>query len=82
MDKGIKSEGCTLLPVGLGSDKTTVSVATGQNDYHPLYLFLSNIHNNARRAHKGAVAVVAFFSVVRGLVFFSLYICVKSPCCI
>ena len=67
-DKEITSEGCTLLPIGMGSDKTTVSVATGQNDYHPLYIFLGNVHNNVRRAHRGAVAVIAFLSVFTGII--------------
>jgi Plavaka transposase len=30
----------------LGSDKTTVSVATGQNEFHPIYLSIGNIWNN------------------------------------
>ena len=34
-------EGATFMPVILGSDKTTVSVATGQHDYYPLYLSLA-----------------------------------------
>ena len=65
-DEEILSEGCTLLPIGLGSDKTTVSVATGQNDYHPLYIYLGNVYNSVWRAHRGAVAVVAFLSVAQG----------------
>ena len=36
-----------FAPVILGSDKTTVSVATGQNDYYPLYISLGNVHNCA-----------------------------------
>ncbi|KAN0094838.1 hypothetical protein V8E55_003125 [Tylopilus felleus] len=38
--------GSTFVPIILGSDKTTVSVATGQNDYWPVYLSIGNIHNN------------------------------------
>ncbi|KAG2038230.1 hypothetical protein BDR03DRAFT_862207, partial [Suillus americanus] len=30
------THGSTFVPVILGSDKTTVSVAMGQNDYYPL----------------------------------------------
>jgi len=31
-----KTHGSMLVTLLLGSDKTTVSVATGQNDYYPL----------------------------------------------
>jgi hypothetical protein len=51
------------VPVILGSDKTTVSVATGQNDYYPLYASIGNVHNNVRRAHRNAVAVVGFLAI-------------------
>ena len=55
-----------LVPILLGSDKTTVSVATGQNDYYPLYLSIGNIHNNVRRAHRDSVVLVAFLAIPRG----------------
>ncbi|OBZ71952.1 hypothetical protein A0H81_08076 [Grifola frondosa] len=38
--------GSAFIPVILGSDKTTVSVATGQTEYYPLYLSIGNVHNN------------------------------------
>ncbi|KAG2753949.1 hypothetical protein P692DRAFT_201704879, partial [Suillus brevipes Sb2] len=43
--------GSTFVPIILRSDKTTVSVATGNNEYYPLYLSIRNIHNNVCRAH-------------------------------
>ena len=52
-----------LVPIILGSDKTTVSVATGQNEYYPLYLSIGNVRNNVRRAHRGAVAVIGFLAI-------------------
>ena len=52
-----------LVPIILGSDKTTVSVATGHNEYYPLYLSLGSVHNNIRRAHRGAVALIAFLAI-------------------
>jgi hypothetical protein len=51
------------VPVILGSDKTTVSVATGQNDYYPLYASIGNVRNNVRRAHRNAVAVIGFLAM-------------------
>jgi hypothetical protein len=52
-----------FVPVVLGSDKTTVSVATGQNDYYPLYISLGNVHNSVRRAHRNAVSLLAFLAI-------------------
>ncbi|KAG2754832.1 hypothetical protein P692DRAFT_20720601 [Suillus brevipes Sb2] len=57
------THGSTFVPVILGSDKTTVSVATGQNDYYPLYASIGNVRNNVRRAHRGALAVVGFLAM-------------------
>ena len=55
--------GATFVPIILGSDKTTVSVATGQNDYWPVYLSIGNVHNNVRRAHRNAVELLAFLAI-------------------
>lgn len=52
-----------FTPIILGSDKTTVSVATGQNEYWPLYMSIGNIRNNVRRAHRGGVALIGFLSI-------------------
>ena len=49
----------------LGSDKTTVSVATGQTDYYPLYLSTGVVHNNVHRGHCGAVSLVGFLSIAK-----------------
>lgn len=52
-----------FVPVVLGSDKTTVSVATGQNEYYPLYGSLGNVSNNVRRGHRNAVAIIGFLAI-------------------
>ncbi|KAG0703821.1 hypothetical protein DFH29DRAFT_874268 [Suillus ampliporus] len=57
------THGLTFVPVFLGSDKTTVSVATGQNNYYPLYASIGNVCNNVCRTHHGAVAVVGFLAM-------------------
>jgi Plavaka transposase len=57
------THGAMLVPVILGSDKTTVSVATGQNEYYPLYVSIGSVHNNIRRAHRGALALIAFLAI-------------------
>ena len=52
-----------LVPVMGGSDKTTVSVATGYQEYHPVYASVGNISNTARRAHGNGVIPVAFLPI-------------------
>ena len=51
------------VPVILGSDKMTVSVATGQNDYYLLYGLIGNIHNNVCHAHQSALDLIGFLSI-------------------
>lgn len=58
--------GCMFVPIILGTDKTTVSVATGQNEYYPVYLSIGNIHNNVRRAHKDALVLIGFLPIPKG----------------
>ena len=57
------THGAMLVPIILGSDKTTVSVMTGNNEYYPLYVSIGNVYNNVRRAHRGAVALIAFLAI-------------------
>jgi hypothetical protein len=55
--------GVTMVPFGMGADKTVASVGTGQTEFHPLYLTAGGIHNEARRAHRDAVLPVAFLAI-------------------
>ncbi|KAH9846008.1 hypothetical protein C2E23DRAFT_872599 [Lenzites betulinus] len=55
--------GSMLVPIVLGADKTTVSVATGNQEYHPLYMSLGNVHNDMRRAHRDSVVPIAFLAI-------------------
>ncbi|KAH9037926.1 hypothetical protein EDB85DRAFT_1860964, partial [Lactarius pseudohatsudake] len=59
-------EGAMYCAVILGSDKTTVSVATGHVEYHPLYLSVGNLHNEARRGHRNGVIPIAFLAIPKG----------------
>ena len=68
------THGAMFTPVILGSDKTTVSVATGQNDYYPLYISLGNVHNCAQRAHRNAVSLITFLSIPKGKCIFIKYL--------
>ncbi|KIK14800.1 hypothetical protein PISMIDRAFT_116385, partial [Pisolithus microcarpus 441] len=55
--------GATLIPVILGSDKTTISVAMGQTDYYPLYLSIGNVSNTMHHAHCNAIVLIAFLAM-------------------
>ena len=57
------THGSMLVPVILGADKTTVSVATGNQEFHPLYMSIGNLHNDIRRAHRDSVVPVAFLAI-------------------
>ncbi|OSX57853.1 hypothetical protein POSPLADRAFT_1121276, partial [Postia placenta MAD-698-R-SB12] len=57
------THGAMFVPLILGSDKTTVSVATGHNEYWPLYMSIGNVFNNVRRAHRNAIAVIGFLAI-------------------
>ncbi|KAJ7724780.1 hypothetical protein B0H16DRAFT_289198 [Mycena metata] len=57
------THGSTFVPVILGSDKTTVSVGTGQNEYYPLYMSNGLVYNNVRRAHRNAVTLIGFLAI-------------------
>ncbi|KAJ7246229.1 hypothetical protein C8J57DRAFT_1523787 [Mycena rebaudengoi] len=58
-----ETHGSTFIPIILGSDKTTVSVTTGQNEYYPLYMSNGLVHNNVRRAHRNAVTLIGFLAI-------------------
>ncbi|KAJ7736367.1 hypothetical protein DFH07DRAFT_707521, partial [Mycena maculata] len=58
------THGTTFVPVILGNDnKTTVSVATGQNEYHPLCMSNGLVHNSVRRAQRNAVSLISFLAI-------------------
>ncbi|KIK21860.1 hypothetical protein PISMIDRAFT_12004 [Pisolithus microcarpus 441] len=55
--------GSTFVPIILGSDKTAVSVATGNNEFYLLYLSIGNVRNNVRRAHRNALVLLGFLAI-------------------
>ena len=57
------THGSMIVPLLLGSNKTLASNATGQNEFHPLYLSLGNIKNAVRRAHRDAVVPIGFLAI-------------------
>ncbi|KAI6024539.1 hypothetical protein EDC04DRAFT_2869370 [Pisolithus marmoratus] len=57
--------GATLVPIILGSDKTTVSVATRQMDYYLLYLSIRNVHNTTCCVHCDVVVLTGFLAMLK-----------------
>lgn len=55
--------GSMYCPIICGTDKTTVSVATGHVEYHPGYISIGNLHNNVRRAHRNGVVPFIFLPI-------------------
>lgn len=64
--KNPATHGAMLVPIVGGSDKTTASVGTGQQEYHPVYVSIGNISNTARRSHSIGVLPVAFLLIPKG----------------
>ncbi|KAF8200520.1 hypothetical protein K438DRAFT_1822115 [Mycena galopus ATCC 62051] len=57
------THGAMFVPVVAGSDKTTVSVATGHQEYHPVYVSPGVLTGIARRAHGNGVLPAAFLPI-------------------
>ncbi|EGO01373.1 hypothetical protein SERLA73DRAFT_51107 [Serpula lacrymans var. lacrymans S7.3] len=57
------THGSMFVPIILGSNKTTVSVATGQNKYYLIYISIGNVHNSVRRAYQNVLALLGFLSI-------------------
>lgn len=60
------THGAMFTPVCLGIDKTCVSVATGNQEFHPAYLMSGNVTNEMRRAHRDASVPIAFLPIAKG----------------
>ncbi|KAL0062999.1 hypothetical protein AAF712_010130 [Marasmius tenuissimus] len=57
------THGAMFIPVVCGSDKTTVSIATGHQEFHPVYQSPGNITNAAQRGHGSSVLPSAFLPI-------------------
>jgi len=66
-----------FVPMILGSDKTTVSVATGLNEYWPLYGSVGNLQNNARCGHGQALVLIGFLAIPKGTISLYLYLALE-----
>lgn len=63
ISKDPETHGSMFVPIILGSDKTTVSVATGHSEYWPLYASIGNIYNGVRRGHGSGLVLVGFLAI-------------------
>jgi hypothetical protein len=54
-----------FVSVVVGSDRTTVFVATEHQEYHPVYMSPGNLTNIARQAHGNALIPVAFLPILK-----------------
>ncbi|KAJ6587731.1 hypothetical protein B0H10DRAFT_1712267, partial [Mycena sp. CBHHK59/15] len=57
------NHGAMYAPSVLGSDKTTVSIGTGNTEFYPFYGGVGNLHHAARHAHCKGLAVIAFLAI-------------------
>ena len=52
-----------LIPIIISSNKTTVSIGTGQNEYWPVCLSIGNIHNNIHHTHCNGIVLLGFLAI-------------------
>jgi hypothetical protein len=58
-----ETHGSIFSPIILGSNKTTVSIATGHNECWPIYLSIGNIHTTIRQAHRNGIVLLSFLAI-------------------
>lgn len=68
----------------LDSNKTTMSITTGNVEYHPLYLLIGNIHNVAQYGHCNGVIPIGFLAIPKcwscSITPFHSNICILAEC--
>ncbi|KAH8977368.1 hypothetical protein EDB92DRAFT_1808774 [Lactarius akahatsu] len=57
------NDGAMFVPIVAGSDKTTVSVASGHQEYHPIYVSVGNLTNMAQCTHGNSILPVTFLPI-------------------
>lgn len=60
-------EGSMYVLIILDADKTPVSVATGNVEYHPLYLSIGNLCNSAWHEHCNGIIPIGFLAIPKGM---------------
>jgi hypothetical protein len=56
-----------FVPVCSGSDKTTMAVGTGQQEYHPIYQSPGNLSNIAHHSQGNALLPVVFLTIPKSM---------------
>src|SRR5882724_9123240 len=64
-----ETHGAFFCAIILGSDMTTVLVATGHNEYWPVYLSIGNLHNNIWWAHCNGLVLLGFLAIPKSKFF-------------
>ncbi|KAF9220329.1 hypothetical protein BS17DRAFT_769406 [Gyrodon lividus] len=71
----------TFVPIILGSNKTTVSVGTGSNEFYPLYLSIGNVWNNVRCTYQDVLVLIAFLARPKNYKEQALLTCIVQGWC-
>ena len=66
ISKDPATHGAMFVGIVSGSDKTVASVATGHQEFHPLYVGPGNVDNPTRRAHGISILPCAFLPILKG----------------
>ena len=61
-----------FISIILGSDKTTVTIGTGDIEYHPFYFSIGNVQNPVRHVHRNALIPIGFLAIPKSMCFFFL----------
>jgi len=69
ISKDLKTHGAMFVSIFSGSDKTVASVATGQQEFHPLYISPGNVDNPTQQAHGIGILPCAFLPIPNGMFF-------------
>ncbi|KAF8805837.1 hypothetical protein BYT27DRAFT_7103617, partial [Phlegmacium glaucopus] len=59
------TQGSMLVPIVAGSDKTMVSVATGHQEFHPVYVGAGNMDNTAQHSRSLGMEPVALLPILK-----------------
>ena len=68
------ANGAMFVPIIMGSNKTTVSVGTGNNKFCPLYASIGNIHNNICHGHGSGLVLVEFLAIPKSKYMIVLFV--------
>lgn len=55
--------GSIFVSIILGSNKTTISVTTCNNEYYPVYLSIRNVQNSMWHGHYNVVILIGFLAI-------------------